>query len=116
MGSADRSGSGATLPTGKDSAGLDWTEKVALTKSSASAQRLHFNAIYEHNEKPQPEERGSRWRLIGGYSTEISPDTVLVAGVRRELQKEAIASIGIGAGHGEGAPGWRLMAGLQRSF
>jgi hypothetical protein len=42
--------------------------------------------------------------------------TIAEIGLRRELQKQAIAAVGLGAGHGDGAPRWRLVAGIQRSY
>lgn len=94
-----------------------------------------LNAIWLRNAAPQPEERSERGRVIVGYSTLVASRTVLVAdlireqspergqmasiaeiGLRRELARETTLAAGVGAGHGSGAPRWRLIAGLQQSF
>lgn len=126
------------VPTGTHAEGIDTTLKLMATKTlgaTPGANQLHLNAAWRNNSQPREGDRRNTGRLILGYSTPLSAQTVLVAdlirghageggsmstiaeiGLRKLLTRDTVAAFGIGHGHGDDAPRWRLTAGLQSSF
>lgn len=128
---------GATIPTGKDSDGLDTTVKFLLTKSISrmGTDRVHFNAVWLHNAAPLSHEREHRYRLIAGYSRRIAADWVILADLIRQTEREkdedsnilelgfrwqvtplTVVSFGGGAGVGRESPKARAIFAFQKSF
>ncbi len=128
----------ATLPTGRDSSGVDTEFKFIATKSLGYAeklQRVHLNLIYFANASNHADERANRYSAILGYSQRITPDTILVGdfvreqqiersktanileiGLRRQLTPLKTLSFGVGAGIGSDSPNFRATLGYQQSF
>ena len=128
----------ATLPTGRDSAGVDGEFKFIATKSLGTAeklQRVHLNLIYFANASSHADERANRYSAILGYSQRVGPDTILVGdfvreqqiersktanifeiGLRRQLTPLKVVSLGLGAGVSRDSPDFRATLGYQQSF
>ena len=126
---------GIELPTGTASAGLDSSYKVIVSRTLASKDQVHANFVIEDNAAPTIAERGVRWRLLAGYSRQLSARSALVAdvireqtrlrgglatlveaGMRHQLEQDLAVSLGGGIGFGDDSPRWRVMAGIQKLF
>lgn len=128
----------AELPTGEKAAGTDTTLKLIGTKTlgkTSQFHRVHVNLAWTHNAGREPDERSNRWKGILGYSTRLGPDTMLVAdvvrqqgemkgemgtlyeiGLRRQITPLTLITLGVGAGHDDAVPKYRVTGGFQHSF
>jgi len=129
----------ADLPTGTRSSGVDTELRLIATRSigtRSGGPQAHANLGWLHNASPAPDERADRLRAILGWSTSLDPRTAIVAdlvreqqrtrgatasiaelGMRREMWRAAMLSVGAGVGRGgESAPRWRLVAGFEQGF
>lgn len=140
-------GLGATVnvPTGLESAGLDYTLRFAATKTFLKSypSRIHVNVRYTHNVQPTTTGEGTRmmrersdyWMAIIGYSGRITPTTLLVAdfvreelrmqgqtastielALRRQINPRLVLSLGGGVGVANEAPTARGNFGFQQAF
>ena len=132
---------GATLelPTGNDAEGTDITLRALATKTlgaTPGTHQIHGNFAYRINDDAQPGERDDTTRFILGYSTPLTPSTVIVAdvlrghgrlgatamstvfevGVRYVFTPGTIVSLGLARGDGDDAPSWGVTAGFQTRF
>lgn len=127
----------ADFPTGKDSAGIDTTLKLIMTKSitKTGLDRIHLNVAWKHNAGARDDDRHDLYQLIFGYSRRLGADTVAVVdfireqererkreaniievGLRRQITPLTVVNGGIGAGIGDESPSFRATLGVQRSF
>lgn len=128
----------ADFPTGNDSQGVDPTLKFIATKTLGAGtgfDRLHLNLAYSLNDRPLDGERDDSWQAILGYSRRLSPETIFVAdvvaeqekdegeemylleaGIRHQVNPLTVLSIGGGAGLAEDSPDFRIVFGWQQSF
>lgn len=128
------------LPTGEDSHGVGGVAWLLMTKGPvpSSSDRLHLNLGWEWLGDSEGDERDGRFIGVLGWSRPLGTDTVLVLdvvrresetyglpwetaaemGLRRQLTPLAVGSLGVGADWDDdtGYTGFRLTAGLQRSF
>lgn len=127
------------LPTGKNAHGTDLTLGLLASKTlgaTPGTHRVHANAFWRMNDDRQPGERRSTERFILGYSTPLSPSTLVVAdvgrghgrlgatgmssfweiGLRQAWVPGTTVSLGFARGSGEDAPNWQVTAGLQTQF
>lgn len=140
-------GLGATVnvPTGLESAGLDYTLRFAATKTflKGHPSRVHVNVRYSHNADPTTmregtqvmSERSDYWMAIIGYSGRIAPTTLLVVdfvreelrmqgqtastlelALRRQINPRLVLSLGGGVGVAGDAPNVRGNFGFQQAF
>jgi hypothetical protein len=128
---------GAELPTGEDSAGVDTTAKFLVTRTITEhgMNRMHFNVSVHRDAGAPDDQRDYRYKAIVGFSRPWGPDTLLVADVLREEQREddkesnvievglrcqvtprLVLTGGAGAGVGDESPDVVASLGLQRSF
>lgn len=109
-----------------------------MTKTIPGTWRLHrahINGLYQANDQVQSGERGTRYKVVVGYSVVITNELVLVADVFRDhkFQKDAdqnlveagfrwiatpraVLSAGVGTGFGDHSPDVRAILGLQYEF
>lgn len=123
-----------SLPTGRDSEGLDSRLKLLATKTVAPGQRIHANALLENNQDASPTQRRNRRGFVLGYDIQLQSETVLVAdyvyeharergrhdrllqaGLRQKVG-EGVVGLGLGAGLGDSATDWRLALSWQGDF
>ncbi|HUR45589.1 MAG TPA: transporter [Candidatus Saccharimonadales bacterium] len=129
------------LPTGRASRGLDIGVTVAATKSlvpyipGASGDAVHANFSFTHNSGARVIERDHYYKILFGYSRQISDDLVAVAdfvhqqtilrnhdeniiegGVVFAFQKNLSFAGGIGFGLGAESPDVRVTAGVMYKF
>ncbi|OGV44444.1 MAG: hypothetical protein A2X46_06025 [Lentisphaerae bacterium GWF2_57_35] len=125
------------LPTGEGSHGVDPTVKLILTKTvePESFSRVHLNAAYTYNARPQEDERDHLYALTAGYSFRPGADTIVIvdvlrereregdeaislleAGVRQQLDPLTVLGLGGGVGLNDEAPDYRVTLSAQRSF
>ncbi|MBI5617911.1 MAG: hypothetical protein HY943_16645 [Gammaproteobacteria bacterium] len=128
-------------PYGSRGGGTETHVKGILTKTLDVAvqdyrpRRLHFNVAWFHNWEPTAQERPNRYLVGLAYSQPLNNDTVLVAevfreaqrqqdkdynfanlGVRRQLTPLTLVTLGAGAGFGDDAPRWQVMVGFQHTL
>lgn len=127
----------AVFPTADRSHGLDTRAKFIATKSIASSpfQRIHGNAIWNHNAKDRANERRDYFTWIVGYDTTITKDTFVVldfvrkdeiqkgkvsniaeVGVRHQFNPSTVLALGGGVGLGEDSPDFLSTVGVQYTF
>ncbi len=128
----------ATVPTGRDSSGIDTEFKFIATKSLGYAeklQRVHLNLTYFNNASARADERSNGYVAVVGYSQRVGPQTIFLTDYVRQQEKErgktsdilevglryqqtplTALSIGLGAGVSKDSPDFRATLGLQRSF
>lgn len=125
-------------PTGPESEGVDWTLKMAATKTLSRSwylHQLHANFAWTFNEKERPGERDGFYEAVLGYSARINNETMFLAdfvrdediergiesnifeaGVRYMLTPYAVLSGGVGFGVGDDSPDIRATLGIQISL
>jgi hypothetical protein len=128
----------ADFPTGKESAGVDTTWKILASKSVGATsvlQRVHVNLTLKRNAAARADERREHYAAAVGYSRRVGPDTMLVAdllreqekergeamslvevGIRRQLTPLTVVAAGVGTGVSSDAPRLRVTFALQHSF
>ncbi len=129
---------GADFPTGVDSAGVDPSVKLIMTKTlgtGAKLDRLHLNVGYTYNDARKGGERSDRFKAVAGYSRRLGSETILVTdfvyeqeeeknkdayilelGIRHQTTPLTVWSIGAGVGIGRDSPDFRVTAGIQQSL
>ncbi len=127
-----------TPPTGRDSAGLDTSLGLLVTKTlgrSSLLHQVHFNGYWLHNSSPRDDERDDMYKLVLGYSRRVGTDTMLVMDILREQERQEdeainlaevglrysitpniVLSGGVGFGFGDESPDVRVTFGFQYSF
>ncbi len=128
----------ATVPSGRDSSGVDTEFKLIATKTLGYAeklQRVHLNLTYFNNASARADERSNGYVAVAGYSQRLGPQTIFLTDYVRQQEKErgatsdiievglryqktplTVLSAGLGAGVSKDSPDFRLTLGLQRSF
>jgi hypothetical protein len=131
---------GLEFPTGptREAEGYDPFVKLLMTRTlgrSWQFHQLHLNLQYQWNDDRLDDERSRRYLAAIGYSRRLNADTVFVADIVREQDREqdvemnlieaglrwqalpqGVLSGGIGFGIGDESPDVRLTLGFQYEF
>jgi len=126
------------LPTGDGSAGIETVTRLLASKhifDSFGQNAIHANLGWTHYTAVTDEERRNSFMAVIGASHGFGEHTALVAdlvreqepekhqtdnlaelGLRQELAKDFLVSIGGGVGIGEDSPAFRTTLGVQLGF
>jgi len=126
------------FPTGNDAHGVDPTLKAIVSKTIPETelfQQVHLNFEWTMNDEVRSDERARAWRVVGGYSVRLGPQTIGIAdvvheaalergeretlaelGARHQLTPRTVLSGGVGAGLTSESPDVRATLGAQYAF